>query len=139
MKHWITKVELNDETPNLSGEKQVYCPDCNTKASCSSAWVDKDGNDWNHPPILSIDEMNQLEKQANDLKQSGMNLANMKVIELVLKGFKGDTDKTDDRIIWIAIPKYSYIHLNDNKSNVIESFNEIKWDANDVGIDILFY
>jgi hypothetical protein len=32
---WIAKVELGP-TPNISGEKTVYCPKCNQRGSCGS-------------------------------------------------------------------------------------------------------
>jgi hypothetical protein len=50
----------------------------------------------------------------------------MKMIELVLKGFDGSTDKTDDKIIWIGIPDNCDITLSDNPSNQIESISEVK-------------
>lgn len=33
---WIAKVEYTDATSNLSGERNVYCPNCNHRGSCGS-------------------------------------------------------------------------------------------------------
>jgi hypothetical protein len=40
---WLEKVELKDIS-NLSGEKNSYCPNCQTKSSCAGAWVQYNGN-----------------------------------------------------------------------------------------------
>ena len=48
------------------------------------------------------------------------------MIELVLKGFDGGTDKTDDKIVWIGVPDNCEVILNNNKSNPIESISEIQ-------------
>ena len=48
------------------------------------------------------------------------------MIELVLKGFDGGTDKTDDKIIWIGVPDEAIVTLNNNNSNSIESISELK-------------
>lgn len=40
--------------------------------------------------------------------------------ELVLKGFDGSTDKTDDKIIWIKIPENTEIILNNSINNPIK-------------------
>ena len=42
----------------------------------------------------------------------------MKTIELVLKGFNSNTDKTDDKIIWIGVPDNLMLEINrKNESN----------------------
>lgn len=44
----------------------------------------------------------------------------MKTIELVLKGFNSNTDKTDDKIIWIGVPDNLMLEINTkNESNPI--------------------
>lgn len=40
---WIAKVELKGHS-NLSAESNSYCPDCNTKSSCASSWIQENGN-----------------------------------------------------------------------------------------------
>lgn len=62
------------------------------------------------------------------------------VFELVLKGFDGGTDKTDDKIIWIAVDHpvgNLSIITNDNPSNPIHSINELNISINSVGIDLV--
>jgi hypothetical protein len=46
---WMAKVELNNNTPNLSSEKAQYCPKCNQKSSCSSSWIQSDTNPYPFP------------------------------------------------------------------------------------------
>lgn len=50
----------------------------------------------------------------------------MKTYEIVLKGFDGSTDETDDKIIWFTCPDNMEIKKNNNKSNLITNINEIK-------------
>ena len=49
---WIAAVQLSNESGNLSGEKNQYCPKCNTKSSCASAWVDSESKPWTFNPPL---------------------------------------------------------------------------------------
>ena len=50
----------------------------------------------------------------------------MKTIELVLKGFDGGTDKTDDKIIWAKIPDNLILELNTkNESNPIHYVSDV--------------
>jgi hypothetical protein len=62
------------------------------------------------------------------------------VFELVLKGFDGGTDETDDKIIWIAVDHpvgNLFIKLNDNPSNPIHRISELDIDINSAGIDMI--
>jgi len=56
----------------------------------------------------------------------------MTVYELVLTGFAGGTDETDNKIIWIRVPNDMVIELAED-SNAIESISKIP--VND-GIDL---
>lgn len=50
----------------------------------------------------------------------------MKTIELVLKGFNGNTDKTDDKIIWIGVPDNLMLEINTkNESNPIHYLSDV--------------
>lgn len=62
---------------------------------------------------------------ANEIKTDSKLRKESKTIELVLKGFDGGTDETDDKIIWLKVPIDSKISLSE-KSNVIESISEFK-------------
>ena len=44
---WVAKVEKGEgNTQNISGEVNQYCPKCNQRSSCASAWIDENGADW---------------------------------------------------------------------------------------------
>ena len=43
---WLAKVEFTSQTPNISGEKTVYCHKCKKKAEWSSKWLHKDGKSY---------------------------------------------------------------------------------------------
>lgn len=62
---------------------------------------------------------------ANEIKTDNKLQKESKTIELVLKGFDGSTDKTDNKIIWLRVPIDSKLHLSE-RSNAIESMSEIK-------------
>jgi hypothetical protein len=47
-KVWRAKVELKGHS-NLSAESNSYCPECNTKSSCSSSWIQENGNPFPFP------------------------------------------------------------------------------------------
>lgn len=55
-KQWMAKVEMANQTQMLTGETSQYCPECYTKASCSTAWINADGSDWVFPPPFNPDE-----------------------------------------------------------------------------------
>lgn len=51
---WIAKVELDSKTINLSGEQSQYCPNCETKSSCASCWIQSNGDEYPFPkPVLT--------------------------------------------------------------------------------------
>lgn len=41
---WVSEVEMSKVgTANISGEKTVYCPNCNKAGSVGSEWIDSNG------------------------------------------------------------------------------------------------
>ena len=49
---WRAKVELESNTPMLSSEKNQYCTICNQRSSCSSSWIQSNGNTYPFPEPL---------------------------------------------------------------------------------------
>ena len=51
---WLEEVKLKGHT-NLTGEMNSYCPNCNIKSSCSSSWIQENGDLYPFPdPIKPL-------------------------------------------------------------------------------------
>lgn len=66
---WMAPVILSIETQNISGEQTNWCPKCNAKASCSTAWLKSDGTDWEFGPPLTEEERIEIDQR---LKAKGL-------------------------------------------------------------------
>lgn len=50
---WIAEIKWNDHTNNLSGESNQYCPNCHTKSSCASSWIESNGDPYPFPESIN--------------------------------------------------------------------------------------